>query len=344
MALVSKSGNFNTVGGRHSVSGITATVFGATGFLGKYVVSKLGAMGCRLIIPHRGDELYLRPLKVMADLGAMHFYNMSIRSLPEIQSAVEGSNVVINLLGGKLETRRWSFEDVNTSFPSVLGEVCAEQGVSQLVHMSALGASVDSPSKFLRSKALGESGLLDGFPSATIMRPALIFGDEDRLFNQIIKVGRHLPILPLLNGGAALQQPVFCNDVADAIVKAAIDPETKGKTYSLAGPKVASYKDLVDHAYKVICEAPVGVTMPETFGMAFAGAVEQIPNPWLTRDELRRQQLLDNIMPEGDLGLQELGITPTPYEFITERYLLMYRKENNLVDEEAGVIHRSPHT
>jgi len=157
------------------------------------------------------------------------------------------------------------------------------------VHVSALGASVDSQSNFLRSKALGETGLLEGFPSATIMRPASVFGDEDRLFNRIVLLSRHLPLYPLINGGNGLSQPVFCADVAEAIVKAATDPETAGKIYSLCGPKVSSFKDLVNYAFKVINEQPNAVAVPKSVGMAMGYAFEQLPGPWMTRDQLRMQ-------------------------------------------------------
>jgi len=213
----------------------------------------------------------------------------------------------------------------------------SRQGIERLVHVSALGASVDSQSNFLRSKALGETGLLEGFPSATIMRPASVFGDEDRLFNRIVLLSRHLPLYPLINGGNGLSQPVFCADVAEAIVKAATDPETAGKIYSLCGPKVSSFKDLVNYAFKVINEQPNAVAVPKSVGMAMGYAFEQLPGPWMTRDQLR-MQAMDITMPEGGLGLQDLGITPTAYDPIAERYLLMYRKNDILVDEGEKII------
>jgi len=338
---LSKTGVYNTVGGRHSVSGITATVFGATGFLGRYVVQKLGAMGCRVILPHRGDELYMRHFKPMGDLGAINFQQMSIRSLSDIQDAVSESNVVINMLGARFETRRWSFTDVNASFPSVLGEVCAEQGVERVIHMSALGASVESPSKLLRSKALGETGLLEGFPSATIMRPAVVFGDEDRLFNNIVMHSRHLPLYPVINGGGHVMQPVFAEDVASAVVKAATNPETAGKIYTLCGPKVATFKELVDFSYKVLAEESPAVSVPNSIAMTMAKLVEQLPNPWLTQEEFIIQSL-DLTMPEGALGLTDLGVKPTAFDPLVERYLLAYRKESAFIDPSEKTYVEAP--
>ena len=242
--------SLKATGGRSSVAGATVTVFGATGFLGRYVCSRLGAMGARMLIPYRGDEIYTRHLRPMADLGGINFYDMSIRKVEEIERAVAGSSVVINLLGKHLETSRWSFQDAHASFPAVLGTIAAEQGVERVIHMSALGASAASPSAWARSKAVGEENIREAFPGTTILRCAPIFGDEDRLLNRIAKMSRAMPVLPLVDGDAK-QQPVFADDVARAVVQAMVDPACAGQTYSLCGPKAYSNKELAEYVFKV---------------------------------------------------------------------------------------------
>ena len=181
-----------TTFGRSSVSGIKATVFGSSGFMGKYVVNKLGKIGSTVVLPYRGDEINMRHLKLCGDLGQINFVPSSIRSVEDIEAAVAGSNVVINLLGKHLETSRWNFNDVNATFPGVLAEVCKEHGVERFVHVSSLGAELDSPSAWQRSKALGEQAVKDAFPAATVFRPATIFGDEDRFLNRIAKLSQLL--------------------------------------------------------------------------------------------------------------------------------------------------------
>ena len=123
--------------GRSGVSGITATIFGSAGFLGKYVVNRFGRIGTRCILPHRGDEVDVRHLKLAGDLGAIYPVQSSIRSLSDIEAAVADSNVVINLVGKHFETMRWSFTDVHHTFPGVLAQVCADVGVERLVHVDA---------------------------------------------------------------------------------------------------------------------------------------------------------------------------------------------------------------
>lgn len=315
------------------------TVFGGTGFLGRYVVSRLGAVGCRVIVPYRGDEHTIRHLKPMADLGQMSLFNMSIRKVSDIEEAVAGSNLVINLLGKQNETRRWSFQDVNATFPSVLAEVCAEQGVERFIHMSSVAASVDSPSAWARSKAVGEIGVQEAFPTATIMRAATLFGPEDRFLNKLAFMSRHLPFFPLLQGGLGKQQPVFVDDVARAIFAAAGDPGTEAMTYSLAGPKVHSVKEITDFVYEQIGDSNHAVSVPNAVGMMLAFGVEQLPNPWLTCDELRLQST-DVVAADSTPGLAEFNIKPVVMEEFAPSYLLMYKKGSPFVSE--GVYVKKP--
>ena len=157
-------------------SGITCTVFGSTGFLGRYVVHHVAKSGSRMILPTRCSENDRQHLKVMGDLGQIVQLDYGIRDEETIRYAVERSNVVINMVGREWETRNFSFEDVNVTFPKKLAEICADVGVRRLVHESALGAEEDHPSAYYRSKAAGEAAVREAFPSATIVRPAKIVG------------------------------------------------------------------------------------------------------------------------------------------------------------------------
>jgi NADH dehydrogenase (ubiquinone) 1 alpha subcomplex subunit 9 len=319
-------------GGRSSVSGITATVFGAGGFLGKYVVNRLGKIGSRVKCPHRGDEVDVRHLKLAGDLGQVLPSITTIRSLGEIEKAVAGSNVVINLLGKHYETSRWSFHDAHVAFPGVLAQVCADMGVEKLVHVSALGAEVDSPSAWARSKALGEEAVRDGFPGATILRPATMFGDEDKFLNRIAKLSQTMPFYPVVDG-ATKQQPVYMDDVAHAVFVAATDPSAMGKTIELAGPKTYTNQELIDYVFKVIKEESNAIQLSKPVGYAFAYGMQQIPNPWMTVDGFRRQSV-DLVLPEGVMGFDELGIDKlTTVEDVGERYLVRFRKMSVFVDE-----------
>jgi len=338
-AVLKPLSSLRTHGGRSSVSGATVTVFGGTGFLGRYVVNRLGKMGCRVVVPFRGDEIMLRHLKPMGDLGVVNFFDMSIRDPDQIEEAVAGSNIVINLLGKHFETSRWKFQDVHSTFPSVLGTICAEQGVERLVHVSALGASASAPSAWARSKAVGEENVRAAFPEATILRPAPVFGDEDRLLNRIAKLSRAFPVLPLVDGDAQ-QQPLFCDDFAKALVEAATNRECAGKTYSLCGPKVYTNLQMAEYVFKVIADDNNAIVFPRPIGMAFGFLIGLLPNPWLTPDILR-MQTVDTTMPAGVLGLKDLGVEePVNMEDRADRYLIRFRKPSMFQDD--GEIVRPP--
>jgi NADH dehydrogenase (ubiquinone) 1 alpha subcomplex subunit 9 len=330
------------VQGRSGVSGITATIFGATGFLGKYVVNRFGKIGSRLILPQRGDYMESRHLKLSGDLGVVSpIDEMSIRSLAEIEAAVAESNVVINLVGKHFETSRWSFTDVHATFPAVLAQVCADVGVERLIHVSALGAAVDSPSAFLRSKALGEEAVMEAFPGATILRPATIFGDEDKFLNRIAKVSQLLPIYPMSSDDLVTkQQPVYMDDVAAAVYNAATSRDSMGKVYELAGPKTYTNKELVDYVFDMIKEDNNAVAFSPAVAKSIAFGLQQIPNPWMTADAMRRTSV-DLTMPEGALGLSDLGVTsPMVLEDIALRYLVRFRQMSYMVDDDNNVVNQ----
>ncbi|KAL3933709.1 MAG: hypothetical protein SGPRY_000168 [Prymnesium sp.] len=338
--------SFRMKGGRSSVSGIKATVFGCTGFLGSYVVNRLGRVGSTVVAAYRGDEIYARKLKPMGDLGQINLTPCSIRSVSEIERAVGESEPILPclikptppyLIKTILPLLRWSFEDVNASFPAALGEICKAQGVSQLVHISALGASLDSPSKWSASKAEGEARLKASFPSATILRPATFFGDADRFLNRLAKLSQTLPFVPLIEADKTRQQPVYADDVAAAIIHAITTPSMAGSTVELAGPKVYTNQQLVDYVLRIIDEPSNGFNVPASVGMILARMTEKLPDAWLTRDQLLRESV-DIIRADGLTGFEEMGITPTAIEDVAERYLIRFRKSSIMLDRENSKI------
>ncbi|KAF7653363.1 hypothetical protein LDENG_00083820 [Lucifuga dentata] len=239
-------------GGRSSSSGIAATVFGATGFLGRYVVNRLGRMGSQIIIPHRCDQYDLMYFRPMGDLGQIIFMEWNARNKDSIKRALEHSNVVINLVGREWETRNYRFEDVFVSIPQQLAKAAREAGITKFIHMSHLNADIRSLSKYLRNKAVGETAVRDEFPDAVIMKPSEMFGREDRFFNYYANMrwfGNAVPLIAL--GKKTVKQPVHVVDVAKAIMNAVRDPDANGKTYALVGPNRYLLHDLVEYIYAV---------------------------------------------------------------------------------------------
>jgi NADH dehydrogenase (ubiquinone) 1 alpha subcomplex subunit 9 len=315
-------------GGRSSVSGIVATVFGATGFLGRYMVNRLGGVGAQCVIPYRGDGDEVRHLRLMGDLGMINPIPFDVRDEQSIYEATKHSNVVINLLGKEWATRNYSIDEANNVSAERIARIAKEAGVTRFIHVSALGASnPDSRSVYNAAKKNSEEAVLGHFPDATIIRPAKMFGEEDRIVNFTLAIPSLFGFLPLVNDGQAQFQPVFVDDVAEAIQTVITETDSFGKVYELYGPEVFTWKDFS----KLVLEKGGAKDTP-IVGLPFvpsmmAKAFEYIPYPnkFLTTDEVVR-------MEEGELpskkfpGFESLSIKPIP--FTKEVTYLTYKHKN----------------
>ncbi|XP_028665034.1 NADH dehydrogenase [ubiquinone] 1 alpha subcomplex subunit 9, mitochondrial [Erpetoichthys calabaricus] len=302
-------------GGRSSVSGISATVFGATGFVGRYVVNRLGRIGSQIIIPHRADQYDVMYLKPMGDLGQIIFMEWDARDKDAIRQAVQHSNVVVNLIGRQWETRNYRFEDVNVTIPQDIAKAAKEAGVKKFIHLSHLNADIRSPSKYLRTKAVGEEAVREVFPEAVILKPSDIFGREDRFFNHFANMrwfGRAIPLIAM--GKKTVKQPVYVVDVAKAIVNSITDPDSSGKTYALVGPNRYILHDLVEYLYSVAHRPFIAYPFPRPLYHLVARFFELNPfEPWTTRDKVDRLHMTDLKLPNLP-GFEDLGITPASVE------------------------------
>ncbi|XP_061107636.1 NADH dehydrogenase [ubiquinone] 1 alpha subcomplex subunit 9, mitochondrial [Conger conger] len=323
-------------GGRSSSSGISACVFGATGFLGRYVVNHLGRIGTQIIIPHRCDQYDIMYLKPMGDLGQIIFLDWDARNRESIQKALAHSNVVINLVGREWETSNYSFQDIYENIPRELARAARQAGVTKFIHLSHLNADIRSPSKYLRNKAVGESVVREEFPDAIIMKPAEMFGREDRFFNHFANMrwfGKAVPLIAL--GKKTTKQPVHVVDVSKAIVSAIKDPESNGKTYAIVGPHRYLLHDLVEYLYAVVHRPFVPYPVPRPLYHMAARFFELNPfEPWTTRDKIDRLHTTDMKYP-GLPGLEDLGITPSSVE---QRAIEVLRRHRRLrwLDAELG--------
>lgn len=333
-------------GGRSSFSGIVATVFGATGFYGRYIVNRLGRVGSQMVVPYRGDEHDYRHLRPMGDLGQLVFLQYNLKDTASIEKALKYSNVVINLVGRDYETRNFSFEDTHVTGARAIAEAARRAGVSRLVHFSALNANKDSPSKFLQSKARGEEVVRDAFPDATIVRPADTFGHEDRFFNFYAKM-RALPLglIPLVEYGLKTHKmPIYVGDIAGAVANIVSDPTTAGNVYELTGPNKYLLYDLVDYLYKMMYRPFRPVAVPGPVMRLIASSLELSPFvPHLTRDILTRMYL-SNVPTPGLPGLEDLGVPPTPVEDKCIAVMRRYRgflDYNKPVDDVQPIIRRA---
>lgn len=308
------------------MSGRIVTIFGASGFLGRHIVRALAKEGWRIRAAERHPNLaeFLRP---MGMVGQVQPFKADITRPDEVAAAVRGADAVVNLVGvmhGGLGGKR--FFAVHEEGARLVASAASAAGAGRLVHMSALGASEASASAYARSKAAGEAAVRAAFAGATILRPSIVFGQEDQFFNRFANMARYTPVLPLIGGGRTKFQPVFVGDVALAVAAALANPKSAGETYELGGPEVLSFRELLELVIRITGRRRLFAPVP--FALAKLGAWPAallLPNPPLTPDQVELLKS-DNVVAAGAMGLAELGIAAEAAEAILPSYLWRFRK------------------
>ncbi|KAK0047567.1 NADH dehydrogenase [ubiquinone] 1 alpha subcomplex subunit 9 mitochondrial [Biomphalaria pfeifferi] len=329
-------------GGRSSFSGVVATVFGANGFLGRYVCNKLGKIGSQVIIPYRCDANEVERLRLVGDLGQVLFFPFQLRDEESIRKTVQYSNVVINLIGREYETKNFKYSDVHVAGARRLARIAKESGVQTFVHVSHLNAKKDiqkvwKTSEFLKTKYESELAVREEFPEAIIFKPSDMFGAEDQflnyfnyysrwtVFGQLIPWKSGLPIWK--NGEYTIKQPVYVADVAEGIIKAILNPDMAGQTIQCVGPQRYYLADIVDYVISILRREHGLVRTNRTFWIRLRAALlDYIPSrPWYNPDKLEREALTDWTVP-GMLTLEDLGVTLTPFDDMAKFLLHPYRQ------------------
>ncbi|HET6159558.1 MAG TPA: complex I NDUFA9 subunit family protein [Dongiaceae bacterium] len=300
-----------------------ATVFGGSGFIGRYVVTNLTHKGWLVrVAVRRPDEALF--LKTAGAIGQVTPIPANVRDRASVARAIQGADAVVNLVGILHEGGRQRFQAVQAEGARTIAEEAARAGARHLVHISAIGADAQSRSSYARTKAEGEAAVRQAFPKATILRPSIVFGPEDSFFNRFAKMAQLSPALPLIGGGRTRFQPVYVGDVAAAVIKAIETPAAAGQTYELAGPKVYTFADLMRLLLAEIGRRRALVPLPFPIASLMGSVAQCLPNPQLTADQVRLLKR-DNVPSAGSAGLTDLGITPTAVEAIIPTYLDRYR-------------------
>ena len=304
------------------------TVFGGSGFLGKHVVRALVAKGYRVRVPMRRPHIGM-DLRVIGNVGQVQLMQANLRFEKSVQRAVEGSDAVINLVAVLYEAGQQSFEALHVRGAETLAKAVAAEGITNFVHVSAIGVDKDSQSDYARTKGEGEEIVRKHVPTADILRPSIMFGNEDEFFNRFASMAQLSPALPLMGGGKTKFQPTYVADVADAIARR-VEAEASAQTFELGGPQTYSFKELMQFMLETIGKKRLLVPVPWFAAnmMGFAGEmVGALPflEPFLTRDQVKNLKN-DNVVSEHAQGFAELGITPETIEAIVPSYLIKYRK------------------
>jgi NADH dehydrogenase len=295
------------------------TVFGGSGFVGRHLVRRLAHAGHRVRVAVRDPE-GAHFLKPFGNVGQIVAVPANLGHEGSIKAAVMGADAVVNLVGTFSKGR---FQTVHVDGPGEIARAARAAGAKKLVHLSALGADTESRSAYGRSKAEGENAVRSGFAEAVILRPSLIFGPEDQLFNRFAKLSTFALVLPA--PGSAKFQPVYVGDVADAIMAGLTHPACAGKTFSLGGPRRYTMHEIIALTLAQIGRKRVIVDEPLWMASLQSLVLQLVPGPFHMTPDQVRQLGTDNVVTDGTPGLRELGISPAAVEAILPSYLSLYR-------------------
>lgn len=314
-----------------------ATIFGGTGFIGSQIVRELARRGYTIKVATRVPEraYFLRPNGVVGQIVPFYCDYSDEKS---VQKAVQGADVVVNTIGILYEKKHGSFKRAHIAIPEAIAKACKKESVKRFIHVSSLG--VYGHSRYGITKKQGEDAVMKAFPHATIFRPSIVFGPEDSFFNKFAEMARYLPCLPLIGGGKTKFQPVYVGDIADAAMAVIDAPDNGeasacGRVYELGGPEIASFRDLYEMIFKYTHRKRALVPLPYFIAKIQAFFMGLLPAPPLTIDQVDSLKS-DNIVTDGALTLEDLGIRATGMEQIVPYYLARFRAGGRFADKKRA--------
>ena len=299
-----------------------ATVFGGSGFIGRYVVQRLAQQDYVVRVAVR-DPAGARFLQTQGRVGQIVPLAAPVTDAAAVARAVEGAEAVVNLVGILYERRAGDFARIQGEAPGAVAAAAKAAGAHSFVHLSAIGADSSSPSLYAQTKAQGEAGVRAAFPEATILRPSVVFGPEDEFFNRFAAMAM-LPFMPVVAGDTRFQ-PVYVGDVADAVSAALADPAARGKTFELGGPRVMTMREVLRFILDTTRRRRPMVDMPMGLMRAQAVLLQRLPKPPVTQDQLLLLER-DNVVGAGMPDLVALGIQAKAVEAVVPGYLKRFRQ------------------
>ncbi|MEP3346995.1 MAG: complex I NDUFA9 subunit family protein [Litoreibacter sp.] len=304
------------------------TIYGGSGFVGRYIARRMAKEGWRVRVAVRrpNEAIFVKPYGAV---GQVEPILCNIRDDASVRDALLGADAVVNCVGILAPVGKNKFDDVQHEGAERVARLASEEGVGRLVHISAIGADVDSNSEYATTKGLGEEGVLANFPTAVILRPSIVFGPEDGFFNRFASMSRFGPVLPIV-GADTKFQPVYVDDVAHAAVMGVLGQAEAG-TYELGGPEVGTLRELTQAMLNVVRRRRLILNVPFFAARIMGGTFDiikmvsggLISGP-LTKDQVRNLAK-DNVVAEDAKGLDDLGIEATSFEVILPNYLWRFR-------------------
>ncbi len=304
------------------------TIIGGSGFLGRHIVRALAKRGYRIRVGCRRPDLagHLQPLGTPGQIMAVQ---VNVRYPASVAAACDGASAVIYLPGVLHSSGAQSFDAIHAFGAEAIAKAARAAKARMLIQMSAIGADPASTSEYARSKAEGEKRARAAFPGAIVLRPSVVFGPEDDLFNRFAALSRFSPALPLIGGGETKFAPVFVGDIAEAVARLIDRNDADGRTYELGGPREMSFRQLIEFTLDTIGRKRLLVSLPWAVAKLQASILGLLPKPLLTTDQVELLKS-DNVVSEqakrDRRTLEGLGIAASGVEGIVPGYLYRYRK------------------
>lgn len=316
------------------------TIYGGSGFVGRYIVRRMAKAGWRVRVAVRrpNEAIFVRPYGAVGQVEPV-FCN--IRDDASVRAAMLGADAVVNCVGILAETGKSTFEAIQSDGAERIARIAAAEGISRMVHISAIGADTESASEYAQTKAMGEAAVLKHVPNAVILRPSIVFGPEDEFFNRFAGMTRLSPVVPVI-GADTLFQPVYVDDVAHAAEMVVVGDAAAG-VYELGGPDVESFRALMKRMLDVVHRRRLVLAVPMFAAkiMAFAFDILQsvtlglVKNGVVTRDQVKNLGN-DNVVAEGAKGFDALGIAPVSMSSVLPDYLWRFRPSGQYDDIMAS--------
>ena len=322
------------------------TIYGGSGFVGRYIARRMAKQGWRVRVAVRrpNEAIFVKPYGVV---GQVEPVLCNIRDDASVAAVMQGADAVVNCVGILAPDGKNTFDAVQDEGAARIARLAAENGISQMVHISAIGADPESDSDYARTKAAGEVGVRAHLPDAVILRPSIVFGPEDQFFNRFAGMTKLGPVLPVVGAGTMFQ-PVYVDDVAQAAEKALVGGAAPG-IYELGGPDQSTFRELMQIMLDVIRRKRVIVNIP-FWAANVIGFLSEIGNvvtfgllpAQITRDQVRNLRR-DNVASPDAKGFDELGIQPTSLEAVLPEYLWRFRPSGqyDAIKESAQRLRRS---
>lgn len=305
------------------------TIYGGSGFVGRYIARRIAKAGWRVRVAVRrpNEALFVKPYGVV---GQVEPVLCNIRDDASVKAALLGADAVVNCVGILAETGKNKFDAVQAEGAARIAALASRNGVSRMVHISAIGADMDAESEYAASKGEGEEAVLKYMPQAVILRPSIVFGTEDQFFNRFAGMARMSPFLPLI-GGSTRFQPVYVDDVAQAAEMAVTGQAAPG-IYELGGPEVDTFKGLMARMLEVVSRRRLILNVPMWIGRIMAWSFDMleavtfglVTNPVVTRDQVKNLAK-DNVVGGEAKGFADLGMQPVAMASILPDYLWRFR-------------------